>query len=205
MLSRSSQIALLAGGFALGCLPAARIVARRSGVQIEQVGTGNPGAANVRRTVGARAGALVLLLDAGKGAVPVLAGRVAGSDEDLLGGLVIVPVVAHILVGGGRGVGAALGGVAALDPLAVALVCPIFLGGSLLGVHAPSVLLSYAALPTVRLALGRSRRSVAWSAALVAILTLTRLRGALRDALLDRRTLWERLVHDSGSAPAGER
>jgi glycerol-3-phosphate acyltransferase PlsY len=180
-------------------------VAGRSGVRIEQVGTGNPGAANVRRSVGARAGALVLLLDAGKGAAPVLAGRALGADEDLLGGLVIAPVVAHIAVGGGRGVGAALGGLAALDPPAVALVSPIFLGGSVMGVHAPSVLLTYAALPATRLALGRSRRSVAWSAALVAILTLTRFRGAWREGGLDRRSLWERLVNDRGPAPAGER
>ncbi len=169
------------------------------------MGTGNPGAANVRRSVGAGAGALVLALDAGKAAVPVLAGRVAGADDDLLGGLTVAPVIAHILVGGGRGVGAALGGVAAQDPLAVAVLSPIFLGGSVLGVHAPSVLLSYAGLPAVRLALGRSRRSVAWSAVLVAILTLTRFRGALRDGRHDRRSLWERLVNDRGSAPAGER
>jgi len=49
MLRRSSRMALLAGGFVLGCLPSARIVAGRVGVRIERVGTGNPG---VPRTSG---------------------------------------------------------------------------------------------------------------------------------------------------------
>ena len=204
MLSRSTHLALLAVGFALGCVPTARLVAARSGVRIDEVGTGNPGAANVRRTLGARRGALVLVGDAAKGATPVLLGRALGADEAQLGALCLAPVAGHVTVAGGRGVAAGLGAVTALDPPAIALVAPVFLLGTYRKVHAPSVLLTYALYPLVRLALGRSRTGVLWSAGLTGALALVRLRGIVSDVRrgrLDRRMLWERLVNDR--SPAG--
>lgn len=62
-------LALIPAAYALGMLPSARLVARRSGVDIAKEGSGNPGASNVIRLVGWRAGLLVLALDVGKGAL----------------------------------------------------------------------------------------------------------------------------------------
>jgi len=55
-------------GYLLGSLPFGWIVARTRGVDIFEVGSRSPGATNVRRNLGARAGNLVFVLDALKGA-----------------------------------------------------------------------------------------------------------------------------------------
>jgi len=57
------------GGYLLGSLPFGYLVARARGVDIFKAGSGNPGATNVKRVLGAKAGNLVYLLDALKGAV----------------------------------------------------------------------------------------------------------------------------------------
>lgn len=58
-----------AAGYLLGSLPFGWLVARVHGVNIFEVGSKSPGATNVRRTLGARAGNTVFVLDALKGAV----------------------------------------------------------------------------------------------------------------------------------------
>ena len=58
--------------FLLGSVPFGAIFARRRGVDIQQEGSGNIGATNVARTLGKKLGALVLVLDAVKGALPTL-------------------------------------------------------------------------------------------------------------------------------------
>jgi len=57
------------GGYLLGSLPFGYLVARARGVNIFEVGSKSPGATNVRRTLGARAGNTVFVLDAIKGAL----------------------------------------------------------------------------------------------------------------------------------------
>lgn len=53
----------------LGSIPAAFIVAKfRKGIDIREVGRGNMGAVNVMREVGMWEGALVAVVDVGKGA-----------------------------------------------------------------------------------------------------------------------------------------
>ena len=58
-------------GYLLGTLPFAHLIAARRGVDPTAEGSGNPGASNVYRTAGRRAGAAVLACDALKGAVAV--------------------------------------------------------------------------------------------------------------------------------------
>ncbi len=62
----------LIGGYALGTMPSAIVVARAKGVDITAFGSGNPGASNVARAIGWRYGIIVFALDAAKGAVPAL-------------------------------------------------------------------------------------------------------------------------------------
>jgi glycerol-3-phosphate acyltransferase PlsY len=59
-------------GFIAGSIPFGVLLARRRGVNIKEHGSGNIGATNVARVLGARLGLIVLLLDASKGALPVL-------------------------------------------------------------------------------------------------------------------------------------
>lgn len=63
-----------AAGYLLGGIPSARLIAGRRGVDPLAAGERNPGAANVWRLLGPRAGAAVLSMDVGKGALAGLAG-----------------------------------------------------------------------------------------------------------------------------------
>jgi glycerol-3-phosphate acyltransferase PlsY len=54
-------------GYLLGALPFGYLVARAHGMDIFKVGSGNPGATNVKRVLGAKAGNMVFALDALKG------------------------------------------------------------------------------------------------------------------------------------------
>jgi glycerol-3-phosphate acyltransferase PlsY len=57
--------------YLIGSFPSGLIVGRASGIDIRAVGSGNIGATNVARSLGKRLGAVVLVLDAVKGAFPV--------------------------------------------------------------------------------------------------------------------------------------
>jgi glycerol-3-phosphate acyltransferase PlsY len=121
-------------GYLLGALPFGYLVARAHGVDIFKAGSGNPGATNVKRVLGSRAGNLVYLLDALKGAVaagwPLAwqlarcpADQLCGDDRAVLGvaGLVAA-VLGHSFscftrFKGGKGVATASGGLLVLMPL----------------------------------------------------------------------------------------
>ena len=61
--------------YLLGALPIAAWVSRRRGVDIFNVGTGLPGASNVRRSVGNVSGGMVLIGDMAKGLLSIVAAR----------------------------------------------------------------------------------------------------------------------------------
>ncbi len=119
-------------GYGLGALAFGYWVSRAHGIDIFQHGSKNPGATNVRRVLGSKAGNLVFLLDALKGAAaagwPLVAGRGLGSPffaphalESAVAGL------AGALIGhsfsfftrmrGGKGVATSVGGFAVLFPI----------------------------------------------------------------------------------------
>jgi glycerol-3-phosphate acyltransferase PlsY len=64
------MLAIVIGGFIAGAIPFGFLIARRRGLNIQEHGSGNIGATNVARVLGARTGLVVLLLDAAKGALP---------------------------------------------------------------------------------------------------------------------------------------
>jgi fatty acid-binding protein DegV len=74
-------------GYLCGSVSTATLAARRRGIDLRVVGSGNPGATNVGRALGRRAGIVVALLDVVKGALPAAgfgaldhrAGLVAGA------------------------------------------------------------------------------------------------------------------------------
>lgn len=67
-------------GYLLGALPFGYLVARAKGVNIFEVGSGNPGATNVRRVLGPGPGNLVFVLDMLKGAVAAVWGLLHYTD-----------------------------------------------------------------------------------------------------------------------------
>ena len=117
-------------GYLLGSLPVGYLVARAHGVDIFKVGSGNPGATNVKRTLGAKAGNTVLVLDVLKGALatawPML--PLLAAPHPMV--LSLIGVVAAVLghsfsvftkFRGGKGVATAAGGLVVLMPVACAI------------------------------------------------------------------------------------
>jgi len=103
-------------GYLVGGLPVGLYIARLQGVDdIRKYGSGNIGASNVLRVIGARAGIAVWIIDCLKGVVPVLISRhVFGLEGWQLGVASAVPVLGHcfsiyLRFSGGRGVSTALG------------------------------------------------------------------------------------------------
>ncbi len=121
--------AVLLLAFFLGSLPWSLWVGKAHGVDLRRQGSGDLGATNVYRVLGARWGILVLLLDIGKGTAGVLIAR-ALVPGPLAGGLPalagLAAVAGHAFTPfagfrGGKGVATALGVFAGLAPLSALL------------------------------------------------------------------------------------
>lgn len=148
--------------YLLGAVPFGRVIgARVARIDVRDRGSGNIGATNVARQVGLLWGVVTLALDALKGAVPVLAaGFLAEGVRGLPEACGLAAVVGHqfsvfLRFGGGKGVATALGVFCALQPLACAGACVVFVAvvaafdyvslGSLVSVWAVPILMAVVA------------------------------------------------------------
>ena len=119
---------LVAAGYLLGSIATAVLVSRAFGVADPRAGgSGNPGATNVLRLAGRGAAACTLAGDVLKGAVPVLAARVADLPPGWVAAVGLAAFLGHlypIFFGfkGGKGVATAAGALLVLDPLLGAAV-----------------------------------------------------------------------------------
>jgi glycerol-3-phosphate acyltransferase PlsY len=117
-------------GYLAGSVPFAYLLARRAGVDVRIVGSGNVGAANVMRTVGISRAVAVMALDAAKGAAAVaLASLAPGGVPGAVTGA--AAVVGHVYpvwlrFHGGKGVAVAAGVFAVLTPIATAVAAALF-------------------------------------------------------------------------------
>ncbi|HEX7004442.1 MAG TPA: glycerol-3-phosphate acyltransferase [Trueperaceae bacterium] len=68
-------------GYIFGSFPSAVVVARLSGRNIFEVGSGNMGAMNTARNIGWLPGVVVFLLDIAKGAAPVVIAQLLTTDS----------------------------------------------------------------------------------------------------------------------------
>jgi glycerol-3-phosphate acyltransferase PlsY len=121
----------ISSGYLLGSIPFAFLLARRRGIDLRQVGSGNVGAANVLRTSGVMHAIAAMCLDAAKGAVAVLiAQRLSdGPATPVAAGM--ASVIGHIYpiwlrFRGGKGVATAAGVFLVLAPMAVAIASAVF-------------------------------------------------------------------------------
>ena len=117
----TAVLLLLPLAYLLGTFPAAALVARATGHDVLNEGSGNPGASNVYRLAGWKAGLAVLLADIGKGSVASGVGLVIDGHRGayLLG---LAAVLGHVWpvtrrFRGGRGVATAGGALIVLFPL----------------------------------------------------------------------------------------
>lgn len=122
--------ALVVPSYLLGTFPTALLVGRREGRDPTKEGSGNPGATNALRTMGRRAGALVLAGDLGKGVVATSAGwALAGRGVGIACG--IAAVVGHCFPAtrgfrGGKGVATGAGMAIVLLPVPFLLLGVVF-------------------------------------------------------------------------------
>lgn len=106
--------------YLLGSIPFGIVMARIFGLgDLRQIGSGNIGTTNVLRTGNKPAAFLTLVLDAGKGAVAVLAARAYGG-EDIVGLAGLFAMLGHLYpvflrFKGGKGVATFLGVLLALS------------------------------------------------------------------------------------------
>ena len=119
--------------YVAGSIPAAYIAGKVTrGIDLRQHGSGNLGATNVFRVLGAKIAIAVLLFDAAKGAVPVLwlprvAGPVGSAATLWAIAYGIAAIVGHVRPvfllwkGGGKGVATAAGVFGALAPAAIGI------------------------------------------------------------------------------------
>ncbi|MEX2382722.1 MAG: glycerol-3-phosphate 1-O-acyltransferase PlsY [Opitutales bacterium] len=112
-------------GYLLGAIPFGYLIARAHGVDILKEGSGNPGATNVKRVVGKRAGNAVFLLDFGKGFFAALWPMVLVGDVNLALYLSILGLFSAIIghsfsvflrFRGGKGVATTMGGLVVVMP-----------------------------------------------------------------------------------------
>lgn len=125
-------ISVLVVGYLLGAIPCAVLIARSRGVDILKAGSGNPGATNVKRVLGKKAGNLCFVLDFLKGLIaagwPML-GEFQPAVETNLGILgLVAALIGHsysVFIGfrGGKGISTTMGGLLALSP--PVLICAI--------------------------------------------------------------------------------
>lgn len=171
-------LALIAA-YLVGSIDFAVIVARMHGVDIRQVGSGNPGASNVLRTLGRLPAAMVLIGDLLKGVVAAAMGMVAAGIADpqvhwaFAAGLAAVaghcyPVFHRFR--GGKGMATALGALAFTLPMVAMVGATLWLLTVWLTKTASlaSMLVVAAAIP---LALWRGVRgwALVWLAAIVVL------------------------------------
>lgn len=122
--------ALVVLAYLLGTLPSAHLVAGRRGVDPTQEGSGNPGATNVYRTAGRRAGVSVFVADVGKGMVATGLGLAA--DGRSLGlACWAAATIGHVApvtrrLRGGKGVATGGGGGLVLFPAVGVVVVALF-------------------------------------------------------------------------------
>ena len=111
-------------GYLSGSIPFGLLLVRAArGVDVREQGSGNIGATNVARVAGKGLGALVLVLDALKGALPVLLARAVDGTEQVPALVGLAAFAGHVAppwlgFRGGKGVATALGVLAVLAPRA---------------------------------------------------------------------------------------
>jgi len=145
-------MALAVIAYGVGTFPSAQLVARAKGLDITAVGSGNPGASNVARSLGWTSGVWVFALDAAKGGLAAGMGYWAGGRPGAyaLGALAVLGHIYPVTRSwrGGKGVATGAGVVSVLNPLiAVAVISLWWILSRLTGKAAIGSIIAVAMVP----------------------------------------------------------
>lgn len=160
-------------GYLSGSISTATLLASRRGVDLRDVGSGNPGATNVGRALGRRAGIVVALLDVLKGALPAAGFGALDHRAGLVAGVAAVlgHVTSPFLRGhGGRGVATAAGAVVGSHPLWAPVVLLVWV--LVVAASRWVTLASVSAATSVVVVALVAREDVLWAAALAVIVVV---------------------------------
>lgn len=183
-------MALVASYF-IGAIPNSYLAGKLfKGIDLREHGSGNLGASNVWRTLGPKVAVPVGILDAAKGAIPVLFIAPLASDARLFalacGIMAVLGHVYSIFVGfkGGKGVATASGVMMALTPLAVLVTMVVWLVLiRTTGFSSVASMVSAAILPLAAWLLHPADRDLVWVQALVALAIIWLHRANIRRLL----------------------
>jgi glycerol-3-phosphate acyltransferase PlsY len=162
-----------------GSIPTGVLIARRLGVEVRKVGSGNIGATNVARSAGKTAGLLTLVGDAAKGLIPVLVVRFLNLGETTVAATAVAALLGHLFplflgFSGGKGVATGLGVFLGLAPYAILLALLLFLAVfALFRIVSLSSLVATAATPLLLLMLAHPREHVV-AGLVIALLIIVR-------------------------------
>jgi glycerol-3-phosphate acyltransferase PlsY len=208
-VSALSAVASIAAGYGIGAIPVAYLAGRiAGGIDIREHGSGSAGASNVWQSVSRTLVVPVGLLQIAQGAGAVLLARALGHGEGVQALAGLAAVVAHDwnpLLGlrGGRGIGASIGVLGALSPLALVVFIGVALAGVVLRAIPQGVALALFAAPLGGVAAGDSAAAVSACVALAAVAMVKRLfanappdAGAERAAVYRNRLLYDRDIRD---------
>jgi glycerol-3-phosphate acyltransferase PlsY len=117
--------------YLVGSVPFAYVLARRRGIDLRRVGSGNVGASNVLRTSGVSSAVVAMCLDGAKGTLAVLVAQRLTMGEATPVAAGIASIIGHIYpvwlrFRGGKGVATAAGVFGVLAPMALAVAGGVF-------------------------------------------------------------------------------
>jgi glycerol-3-phosphate acyltransferase PlsY len=123
---------LLVPAYFVGTFPSAVMVARSRGIDITKVGSGNPGASNISRTMGRKWGVAVFALDALKGIIPAAVGVLALGNDKLAYAMIAASVLGHMFpitrrFKGGKGVATMAGAMFVMQPAISAILAVVWI------------------------------------------------------------------------------
>ncbi len=166
------------------------IIAGASGIDIREVGSGNPGASNVTRVLGWRRGVWVFIIDMAKGALAAGLGLVA-ADRHAGYALGAAAVVGHVFpvwqrFRGGKGVATGGGAFAVMSPVVFVLLTAVWLIVSRLTKKASVASIVIVALLPVGVGIAERDAWEVFATIGICILVMARHLGNIRR-LVDRR------------------
>lgn len=178
---------LIVPAYVLGVFPSALLVGRLTGHDPTREGSGNPGASNVYRVAGRRAGAATLVADIAKGAVPSAVGLMA--DGRALGlACGIAAMAGHVFpvtrgLRGGKGVATAGGMSIVIYPLVSLALLGVWLVAIAISRRASIASLVLCVALPVGVALGGRPWAEVATTACVGIVVVVRHRDNIRRLL----------------------
>jgi len=155
-----------------------------SGRDIRKIGSGNIGATNVHRTLGRKAGVIVLLLDVLKGFAAVWIGAlISHGDPIALGAAALAVMAGHcypilLRFRGGKAVACYIGAFLYLAPLSLAVAAVVFIGVVALTKYISLASIAGAlVLPFAMWFLSRPPMPILWASIAAALLIVHRHKG----------------------------